>query len=134
MIFSARDKTNITMGGFFLILSGLFYLFFRNHPFGVPIWPSMVEKLTRSDLGRFVLYSLPDLFWVNSFLFFTELGTYRSNVQKYLFQWTIPLFGMIQEMGQYFGFVKGTFDIFDLLGYLVIPIIYQALKTFTHEK
>jgi hypothetical protein len=41
---------------------------------------------------------------------------------------------MIQEMGQYFGFVKGTFDIFDLLGYLVTPIIYQALKTFTHEK
>jgi hypothetical protein len=134
MIFSVRDKVNATIGGLLLILSGSFYLFFRNNFLGPPFWPSMVQSLTRNGIGRFVLYSLPDLLWVSAFLFFTELGTYNSIAKKYLFQWSVPFFGMIQEMGQHFGFVNGTFDIFDLLGYLVIPFIYQTLKTFAHEK
>ena len=134
MIVSVRDKVNATIGGLLLILSGSFYLFFRNHFFGPPFWPSMVQSLSRNGIGRFVLYSLPDLLWVSAFLFLTELGTYNSIAKKYLFQWSIPLFGVIQEMGQYFGFVNGTFDIFDLLSYLVVPTLYQTLKILTHEK
>ena len=134
MIFSVRDKVNAAIGGFLLILSGGFYLFFRNHFFGTAFWPTMVQELSNNEVGRLVLYSLPDFLWISAFLFFTELGTYNSILKKYLFQWSIPLFGVMQEMGQYFGFVNGTFDIFDLLGYLVIPFIYQTLKAFTHEK
>lgn len=134
MSFTVRDKTSAALGAFFLTLSGSFYLFFRNHLFGAPTWPSMVQELTRNEWGRFVLYTLPDLFWVTAFLFFTELGTYTSALSKRLFQWSIPLFGVVQEIGQYVDFLDGTFDIADLLGYLVVPIIYQTLKIWIHEK
>jgi hypothetical protein len=94
----------------------------------------MVQELTQNEWGRFVLYTLPDLFWVTAFLFFTELGTYTSALSKRLFQWSIPLFGVVQEIGQYVDFLDGTFDIADVLGYLVVPIIYQTLKIWNHEK
>jgi hypothetical protein len=135
MIFSDRDKVNATTGGLLLILSGGFYLFFFEIIFSALhfglLWFNHSPEMVLAD-SFYTRYQT--FFGVTAFLFFTELGTYKSITTKYLFQWSVPLFGVIQEMGQYFGFVNGTFDIFDLLSYLVVPILYQTLKILTHEK
>jgi len=47
---------------------------------------------------------------------------------KNIFISLVPLITISSEVLQYFGLVKGTFDIYDLTCYAIPPLVYMSLK------
>jgi len=80
------------------------------------------------------LYSLPDGLWLFSYLS-VLLVVWDNVISKHNIHWLllVPMVAIFSEIGQLFEIVPGTFDIFDLIFYLlgtVLPIlIFTNSKT-----
>ena len=80
------------------------------------------------------LYSLPDGLWLFSYLS-VLLAVWDNVISKHNIHWLllVPMIAIFSEIGQLFEIVPGTFDIFDLIFYLlgtVLPIlIFTNSKT-----
>ncbi len=65
-------------------------------------------------------FSLPDGLWLFSYIFLM-LEIWNHSITKYNFAWIIciPLIALLSEIFQLFGILSGTFDILDIIFYLV---------------
>ena len=145
-------KRQIIIGCFLnLLLGGFVYISFRQDTIKMFNWFDSVNlseaisglRLYTLPLADFLpnwfLYSLPDGLWLFSYLSIL-LVVWDNKISKHNIHWLllVPTIAIVSEIGQLFGIVPGTFDIFDLIFYLagtVIPIlIFTNLKTMRHEK
>jgi hypothetical protein len=71
-------------------------------------------------LPNWVLFNLPDGLWSYAFVSFT-LILWQNNTSLSAKFWIMTAFllGIVLEIGQYFGFISGTFDWLDVLIYLL---------------
>jgi len=77
----------------------------RNLAFEVPEW---------------VIYNLPNGLWSYSFLFILTYIWFDSKAKaRYLWMSLVPLLSIGSELGQFFGFIPGTFDVVDLIFYML---------------
>lgn len=122
----------------FLTLSvgSLIYIFFRSdtlvlftcieyfeniHEFIFYLREHTVELATY--FPHWFIYSFPDGMWVSSYIFLLlmifDFKIKRNNI---FLIFLIPIIGLFSEFGQYFGLVSGTFDIIDVLLYLLCSL------------
>lgn len=79
--------------------------------------------------NNFITYSLPDGLWLYSFAT-TIVIIWNGSINKKNIVWISFLAGiaLIGELGQFVGIIKGTFDIYDLLAYLLAIIMLLFLN------
>ena len=140
-------KIQIIIGHVFtLLLGGLIYILFRQDTLKMFSWfdninvSSAISELRLCTVplsGHFpnwFLYSLPDGLWLFSYLS-VLLAVWDNVISKHNIHWLllVPMVAIFSEIGQLFEIVPGTFDIFDLIFYLlgtVLPIlIFTNSKT-----
>tara|TARA_B110000091_G_scaffold198350_1_gene227268 strand:+ start:237 stop:680 length:444 start_codon:yes stop_codon:yes gene_type:complete len=140
-------KSQIIIGHFLtLLLGGLVYISFRQDTLKMFSWfdrvnlSGVISELRLSTLPltdhlpNWFLYSLPDGLWLFSYLS-VLLVVWDNTISKQNIHWLllVPAVAVFSEIGQLFGVVPGTFDIFDLTFYLggtVLPIlIFTNSKT-----
>jgi hypothetical protein len=142
-----KMKRQIIIGHFLtLLFGGLVYISFRQDTLKMFDWFGRVDHselvsrlrmftLPLADfLPNWFLYSLPDGLWLFSYLSIL-LVVWNNEISKHNAYWllSVPTIAIVSEIGQWFGIVPGTFDVFDLLFYLagtVFPILlFTNLKT-----
>lgn len=81
-------------------------------------------------LPEFVVYCLPNGLWSASYILLIDV-VFQSQTLLKRMVWAsiIPLSGILTEVLQYFGLCPGTFDIIDLLCYMV-PLLGYGLVNF----
>jgi len=140
-------KIQIIIGHVFtLLLGGLIYILFRQDTLKMFSWfdninvSAAISELRLCTVplsGHFpnwFLYSLPDGLWLFSYLS-VLLAVWDNVISKHNIHWLllVPMIAIFSEIGQLFEIVPGTFDIFDLIFYLlgtVLPIlIFTNSKT-----
>ena len=79
-------------------------------------------------ISDFTKFSLPDgLYCAAYILIMDAIWHYDSRIVKYIVLSFVPLITIGSEVFQYFGLVKGTFDIYDLVSYSIPPVIYLVM-------
>lgn len=140
--FTASKITSFTkamVGALFLVWGSMIYLLFRSKSLNIYLWSkalgisSFIDSL-RACVGKWeipdmVIYSLPDgLYCAAYILLIDAIWNNNNGIIKYIFISLVPFATIISEILQYYGLVKGTFDIYDLLCYLLPTIIYITIK------
>ena len=124
-------------------IGGIIYLFFRPRtlymfsyvPNDVIEWIDRT-KLSFQDINNleFVIYNLPAGLWTISYIILMQLiMTDTRGINRILWIYSLPLFLTIVEFLQLFSFFPGTFDVLDIVVY-IIPIIFSILIDIRYEK
>jgi|TARA_B110000902_G_C14269761_1_gene572682 hypothetical protein len=123
-----------------IFLGNSIYILYRDPTFNIINWLDLNENLKNFNIGvnlvdlpNWVIYNLPDGLWVFSFTYTILFIMKFRFKKKYIFlTLLIPLnISFISEIGQLFGYFQGTFDIYDILFYLIgysFPIILNFKK------
>ncbi len=129
----------------FLLLIGIYiYLLYRPtnlYMFKVfevtdSFW--IIENLRQCDyfppkqsLPEWVIYNLPDGLWLLSYMIVMEvIWGDGDNIKKLLFVFGMPIIILAWEILQLFHVAAGTWDVRDMLSYLVAIIIFLLYKLF----
>jgi hypothetical protein len=121
-----------------LAIGGMIYLLFRSSElimfkwievFGIDSSINLLRKYTLGlNLSNFIVYSLPNMLWLLSYMLTIDL-LWRSDSSKYLIWLSIlPIVSMSSEILQIWKIVPGTFDIVDIIAYLMAPVLFLAIK------
>lgn len=138
MTICLNSAAKICLGVLFLILGGLIYLLFRSKTLYIYIW---CESLGFADLidslrlfvhdwivPDFIIFSLPDGLYCAAYLLIIEAIWHEEKGWiKNLTLSVVPLVTISSEILQFFGIVRGTFDIIDLLCYMVSFLAYTMI-------
>ena len=108
-----------------LLLGSMIYILFRsesllyNRLLGFLFHPIATPK---TAIEQLIVYSLPDGLWAMSYTMLILHIRKNTKITTLIWSSIIPLIGIISEIAQYFFIIPGTFDIFDLSMYIVLPI------------
>lgn len=72
-----------------------------------------------------VIYNLPDALWLFSYLLYIDAiwsNSFHNSLYK-LFFWSIPIFSILLEFLQLANFIPGTFDIVDIMFYIISVLL-----------
>lgn len=86
-----------------------------------------VARLSASQvkLPLFVINSLPAGLWAASYLMMMYITTrFHTRKVRLMLALPLPITAIVLEIMQYFGWCHGTFDIYDLLCYIVPLFIF----------
>lgn len=125
-----------------LLIGSLIYILFRKSTLKMFFWfetigiMNLINQIRKNTilygnkLPDILLYSLPDGFWIFSYIsLILYLWKNELKTENLLWIFMIPLIAILSEIGQLMHIVPGTFDILDLLMYLLgtaLPfIIYK---------
>lgn len=123
-----------------LLIGGLIYVLFRTSSLLMFSWyktiglGGILKGLRKStipfaeNIPEWILFSLPDGLWIFSYVCLILLIWKNSVSLKNIF-WLliIPILAIGSELGQLFGLIIGTFDLTDLLLYILgitLPFIF----------
>lgn len=128
-------KAQVFLGVLVLLFGCAIYLLFRSKTLYIYVWckalgvgyfvDSLRLLVIDWEIPEFIKFSLPDGLYSAAYLLIIDAvwhGYYKW--KKYLFIAVIPVVTIGSELLQYFSLVKGTFDVYDLICYLIPPIIY----------
>jgi hypothetical protein len=111
-----------------LILAFIIYGLFRETAFNTPLLEEYVKHLSKSKTGSFIIFNLPDLFWVWSYLLFIDRINPNESRKKFFWTLFVPFIGTSLEIAQAKGWLYGTYDPIDLLIFSTFPVIYYLIK------
>ena len=122
-----------------LILGTLIYILFRASSLkvftwldaiGIHILNSTIRKSALAispSLPQWVLLSLPDGLWLFSYVsLMLYIWKNSITVQNLFWITVVPAIAIASEIAQYFGLLQGTFDLMDLLLYIlggILPLL-----------
>lgn len=130
-----RQLANWYSVGVIIALGGMLYVLYRpenllmfNLLDGLGLMP-LVEHFREIAhsvvLPDFVIYSLPAGLWTASYLLAMYLTTkYQSKKIRLMLALPLPISAILLEFMQLFGWCPGTFDIYDLICYIVPLILF----------
>ena len=125
--------------GFVLLAIGCgIYLLFRSKTLYIYVWCKSLGLSGYIDILRlavlhwslpnFVKYSLPDGLYCAAYLCIMDAIWHEDNTwKKYLVISVVPIISIGSELLQYFGIVRGTFDMADLACYLISPLLFLMI-------
>ena len=115
-----------------IVIGGLIYLLFRTDSLLMFAWVEQLSLTTLIDRGRaaaaplrphlpaFVLFSVPDGVWVfSATAFFARLWHDGPLWMRAGWIGITPAMAIGGELGQIIGVVPGTFDVLDMLAYII---------------
>lgn len=142
----AMKLKQVFIGGIMTLLTGsLIYASFRSRTLIMFRWfdeLNIIDDVNQlraychsqelHHLPDFVKYALPDGLWVFSYMSIT-LYLWDNKVDKDNFLWIfgLPTLALLSEIGQHAGSIPGTFDIADLLMYLLgifLPLFIYKIE------
>lgn len=133
-----RKVSMVTMAFALFIIGGYIYVVFRPMSLRMFSWFESVEIMDTIDMLRlnpilktdssFIIYSLPNGLWATSYILIMDAIWAPSIKMQILFVSIIPIVGILSELLQSAGFLKGTFDTTDILCYAIPYIGYVLLK------
>lgn len=132
-----NQSVKILFGFLFLAFGCMIYLLFRSKSLNIYIWcrslgiTDMVDSLRQSfydyPISDFVRFNLPDGLYCTAYLLIMDaIWKNENGIVKRIVLFLVPLFAISSEIFQYFGWVRGTFDVLDLVCYSVPPLLYMA--------
>ena len=74
-------------------------------------------------LQRIIVFSLPDGLWAMSYTMLIFHLRKDKTVRTLIWSIIIPIVGILSEIGQLYYLIPGTFDIIDLIMYIVAPTL-----------
>lgn len=128
-------KYQVTLGFVFLTCGCLIYLLFRSKSINIYQWcnafglSEMIDSLrfavSTLVISEWVRFSLPDGLYCASYILIID-AIWKNDYRliKYIIISLVPLVTINSEILQYFGLVKGTFDMNDLICYTVPSTAY----------
>ena len=125
----------ISLAVLMLLCGSGIYLLFRSKTLNIYRWCALLGCSDGIDFLRyavndwnipeFIKFSLPDgLYCAAYILVMDSIWQKECGWQKHVIVLSVPLFTITSEILQYFGLVKGTFDVYDLICYSFPPLIY----------
>ncbi len=85
-------------------------------------------------LPEWILFVLPDALWTSAYLFICDAVWSTESCRERLgYGMLVPLIGLLSEVAQRVGWLPGTFDVQDLLAY-VLPYLIYCLYVIIHQK
>ena len=130
-----RIASETILGVTFLIYGCFIYLLFRSKTLYIYQWghalglSNTIDKLRKYveswDVSEFGRFCLPDGLYCAAYILTMDAiwHTDKRSI-KYFIILLVPFITISSELFQYFGLVKGTFDLYDLMCYIIPPIIY----------
>lgn len=109
-----------------LLIGSMIYILFRsesllyNRLIGTVFHPIATPE---SVLEQIIVYSLPDGLWAMSYTMLILTIRKKRDRTTLLWSMIIPIIGFCSEIAQFYFIIPGTFDIFDLVMYLCLPLI-----------
>ena len=77
------------------------------------------------NIIEWIRYSLPDGLYCAAYILIIDAIWKKDNcLIKYIIISLVPIVTISSELLQYFGLVKGTFDVYDLICYSIPSMIY----------
>lgn len=133
-----ENTVKVILGVVFLMFGCSIYLLFRSKSLNIYLWcrslglsqfiDNIRYTLQDCQLNDFVRFSLPDgLYCAAYILFIDAIWHDNKGIIKYIILSIVPIITVFSEVLQYFGIVKGTFDLTDLLCYLIPPLVYIVI-------
>jgi len=131
-----------------LLVGGLIYLLFRTSSLKMFEWYNTIGLGTFTNKLRvltlpfaykipdWILYSLPDGLWIFSYISLI-LFIWQNKISKNSLFWIllIPFIAISSEIGQLFRIVPGTFDLTDIILYLIgITTPFLIFTNFINQK
>lgn len=136
---SAKRKTiaicEVILGIVFLACGCAIYLLFRSKSLNIYQWcvslglSDMIDSLRYAvqdwNISAWIKYSLPDGLYCAAYILILDAIWHDDNrLIKFIIISLVPLITISSELLQYFGMVKGTFDIYDFVCYMIPPTIF----------
>lgn len=131
------QRLKLPLGMMMLLIGGMTYLLFRpqtllmfhvTDAIGLSATINSMREGISSQLPEFIIYSLPGALWAAAYILTTEYFLYRQSVKTRIFvAGIIPIIGAVSELLQLTGLLPGTFDVADLLCYLVPYLLYMSI-------
>ena len=131
------QRLKLPLGMMLLLTGGMTYLLFRpqtllmfhvTDALGLSAVINSMRESISSQLPEFIIYNLPGALWAASYILTTEYFLYRQSVKtRILVAGIIPIIGAVSELLQLTGLLPGTFDVADLLCYLVPYLLYMSI-------
>ncbi len=129
------NSTRLCGGVMLLVCGCVIYLLFRSKNLFIYVWcmdlgcSSFVDYLRSSvhnwNIPDFIKFSLPDGLYSAAYLLIIDAIWYNDNSpKKYILLSIIPIITISNELLQYFGLVRGTYDYIDLICYMVPPLLF----------
>lgn len=128
-----------TIGVVALIIGGLIYILYRSDSLLMFDWfhklglSNFIDAI-RIDTNKLNLYgwvknSMPAGLWLFSYMFVIDsIWGKEKNAVYNCFLYVLPIIAMSSELMQYFKFISGTFDIMDLLSYILAVLVFKIIK------
>ena len=135
IMYKWKNTSKVLLAVSFLVCGCLIYLLFRSKTLNIYQWSLALGISTPIEHARglvhgwvvsdFIRFSLPDgLYCAAYILLIDTIWRNDKRILKYYFLSVVPIMTISSELLQYYGLVRGTFDIADLLCYLVPPMVY----------
>lgn len=122
-----------------LLVGSLIYIVFRSNSLLMFRWfdsfnlSSIVNELranySQISLYSWVKYNMPAGLWLFSYMYIIDAIWGKEYIPlKRTFLWTLPVVAILSEFFQLIRILPGTFDILDIISYLLAIIMYLILK------
>lgn len=131
------QRLKLPLGMMMLLMGGMTYLLFRpqtllmfhvTDAIGLSAAINSMREGISSQLPEFIIYNLPGALWATAYILTTEYFLYRQSVKtRILVAGIIPVIGAVSELLQLTGLLPGTFDVADLLCYLIPYLLYLSI-------
>ena len=131
------QRLKLPLGMMMLLMGGMTYLLFRpqtllmfhvTDALGLSAVINSMRKGISSQLPEFIIYNLPGALWAAAYILTIDSLMFRQSVMpRILVSGIIPVIGAVSELLQLTGLLPGTFDVADLLCYLVPYLLYMSI-------
>ena len=90
---------------------------------------SIRNNAEESNVQRWVVYNMPAGLWLFAYLLIIDAIWGKDQNSLYMcYLYILPILAIVSELMQYFGFLPGTFDFFDLLSYISAILLFIIIK------
>lgn len=131
------QRLKLPLGMMMLLMGGMTYLLFRpqtllmfhvTDAIGLSAVINSMRKGISSQLPEFIIYNLPGTLWAAAYILTIDSLMFRQSVMpRILVSGIIPVIGAVSELLQLIGLLPGTFDVADLLCYLIPYLLYLSI-------
>ncbi len=131
------QRLKLPLGMMMLLMGGMTYLLFRpqtllmfhvTDAIGLSAAINSMREGISSQLPEFIIYSLPGALWAAAYILTIDSLMFRQSVMpRILVSGIIPVIGAVSELLQLIGLLPGTFDVADLLCYLIPYLLYLSI-------
>lgn len=131
------QRLKLPLGMMLLLMGGMTYLLFRpqtllmfhvTDAIGLSAAINSMREGISSQLPEFIIYNLPGALWAAAYILTIDSLMFRQSVMpRILVSGIIPVIGAVSELLQLIGLLPGTFDVADMLCYLIPYLLYLSI-------